>query len=190
MSRPHQFGNPVGRAPQNQTSAASQRPNEPSGLACAEVRCGPRGQMLLPDWPNGNGCRSCGKPSIAEGPSGFPERPNGCDPRRSGPVSPARPAVASQTAISRLTACRPSRRSIPADWSSLRRRRNPNRPLNIAPAAKKSQRRSESIHFAAASFAPSSTLSERLTRRDAGPDWGAVPKQQPCSVADGAHQGD
>ena len=41
---------------------------------------------------------------------------------------------------------------------------------------KKSQRRSEWTHFAAASFAPCSTLSELAMRQDAEPDWGAVLK--------------
>jgi hypothetical protein len=41
---------------------------------------------------------------------------------------------------------------------------------------KKSQRRSEWTHFAAASFAPCSTLSEVAMRKDAEPDWGAVLK--------------
>ena len=41
---------------------------------------------------------------------------------------------------------------------------------------KKLQRRSEWTHFAAASFAPCSTLSEVAMRKDAEPDWGAVLK--------------
>ena len=40
----------------------------------------------------------------------------------------------------------------------------------------KSQRGCEWIHFAAASFAPSSIPSEQAMRRNAEPDWDAVPK--------------